>query len=208
MRKNTEAQTRQKLDHIQKAAMQLFGERGMDGVSVSDICKAAGITKPTFYKYIDSKERIIMNYFEGAVESLERMWDSESDPDDHLGKVIMTVSFSLVQAEKTKPELFKKYISYCLGNSTATEKYISGLVPRIIEQIDLAKKTGQIPLTQDSVIIFESLRNIGLGVAMRWVTDPNSFSLVDTYVEEILSFLKADPEYRVKINPKLEGMVN
>ena len=71
MRKNTEAQTRQKLENIQNTALKLFIEKGMDQVSVSEICKAAGITKPTFYKYIDSKEKIILNYFQEVQGPLE-----------------------------------------------------------------------------------------------------------------------------------------
>ena len=42
------------------AAMQLFGERGYDAVSVGEIAAAAKVSVPTFYADYASKEHIVM----------------------------------------------------------------------------------------------------------------------------------------------------
>ena len=39
-----------------EAASGLFAEHGFGGVSMDDIAKASGITKPMLYAYFDSKE--------------------------------------------------------------------------------------------------------------------------------------------------------
>ena len=44
----------------------LFREKGYKSVSVMDICNACGITKPTFYKYIDSKDSLL-KYFSSTL---------------------------------------------------------------------------------------------------------------------------------------------
>jgi AcrR family transcriptional regulator len=45
---------------LYETAMQLFGERGYDVVSVGEIAAAAGVSVPTFYAHYASKEHIVM----------------------------------------------------------------------------------------------------------------------------------------------------
>jgi AcrR family transcriptional regulator len=44
---------------ILAAALALFSERGYEGVGVSEICAAAGITKPSLYHYFGSKRGLL-----------------------------------------------------------------------------------------------------------------------------------------------------
>jgi len=50
--KNTAKET------ILNKALELFSEKGYEGVSVSELAEAAGITKPTLYYYFGSKEGV------------------------------------------------------------------------------------------------------------------------------------------------------
>lgn len=52
----TEKQSKEMQDRIVEKAVELFARKSVDEVTVMDICRAVGITKPTFYKYISSKE--------------------------------------------------------------------------------------------------------------------------------------------------------
>ncbi len=42
-----------------QCALELFAERGYDGVGVQEICTAAGVTKPTLYHYFGSKRGVL-----------------------------------------------------------------------------------------------------------------------------------------------------
>jgi AcrR family transcriptional regulator len=53
-----------------EAASALFAERGFGGVSMDDIAKASGITKPMLYAYFDSKEGLFAACAEVAGEDL------------------------------------------------------------------------------------------------------------------------------------------
>ncbi|MCF0261167.1 MAG: TetR/AcrR family transcriptional regulator, partial [Erysipelotrichaceae bacterium] len=177
MRKNTEAQTRQKLKHIQKTALELFMEKGMDQVSVTEICQAAGITKPTFYKYIDSKEKIILNYFQEVQGTIDEQWKKTETHEDHLGRVILAAAYSLVHVESVQPELFKKYVSYCLSSRIPIERYEPEIVRKIENEIRMAQEAGQIKLKADSALSYAGLKNMGIGMAMRWITKPEQLNL-------------------------------
>lgn len=81
-----------------KALHALMKERDFDDISITDICKAAGYSRVTFYRYFDSKEDALMdyahrvirdfqdkrtfhrgNYYAGSCADLFRVCDKESD---------------------------------------------------------------------------------------------------------------------------------
>ncbi len=51
-----EPNARERLD---KAAMELFGERGFDETSVSDIAERAGLTERTFFRHFSDKREVL-----------------------------------------------------------------------------------------------------------------------------------------------------
>jgi TetR/AcrR family transcriptional repressor of nem operon len=59
---------------VVKTAAQLFRERGFEGVGVADLMKAAGLTHGGFYAQFDSKQHLMAEAFEQALEESEQMW--------------------------------------------------------------------------------------------------------------------------------------
>src|SRR5262245_9294384 len=56
---------------ILRAAADLFGRRGYGSVQVDDVARAAGVGKPTLYRYFASKEELFLQVFGDALEGLE-----------------------------------------------------------------------------------------------------------------------------------------
>lgn len=54
-----EAQRRETARELEDAALRLFLERGLDGVTIDDITQAAGVAKGTFYRYFDDKAALV-----------------------------------------------------------------------------------------------------------------------------------------------------
>ena len=72
-----------------EAASALFAEHGFGGVSMDDIAKASGITKPMLYAYFDSKEGLFAACAEVAGEDLRDQLREVSErrelpPDERL----------------------------------------------------------------------------------------------------------------------------
>jgi TetR/AcrR family transcriptional repressor of nem operon len=59
---------------VVKTAAQLFRERGFEGVGVADLMKAAGLTHGGFYAQFASKQHLMAEACEQALEELEQMW--------------------------------------------------------------------------------------------------------------------------------------
>ena len=49
---------------ISAQALRLFQERGYENVTDQDICDACEITKPTFYRYVPSKEELVLEVYD------------------------------------------------------------------------------------------------------------------------------------------------
>ena len=72
-------------DQIADAAVRLFREKGYEGVSVGEICAAAGIARSSFYRAFSCKNDIIRRLFEhtdaNAMVSVEELLAAENDFD-------------------------------------------------------------------------------------------------------------------------------
>lgn len=61
------------VERLREAALELFGERGYDGVSMAELADRVGIAKPSLYNYFRSKEELLLHLVEaGATEWRER----------------------------------------------------------------------------------------------------------------------------------------
>lgn len=81
MRASTAARTRpgveQQRDTICDAAVDLFVERGLSAVSVSEICRAAGVSRDTFYRCFADKDALVDYVYQTSVNAhIERVVDS------------------------------------------------------------------------------------------------------------------------------------
>ncbi len=57
------------VERLREAALELFGERGYDGVSMAELAERVGIAKPSLYNYFRSKEDLLLDLVEaGATE--------------------------------------------------------------------------------------------------------------------------------------------
>lgn len=70
-------------------ASRLFRERGFDGIGLKDLMKGAGLTQGAFYKQFASKEDLVVQASERALEDASRRWSDAmiASPEDPLGAI-------------------------------------------------------------------------------------------------------------------------
>lgn len=73
---------------ILSAATQLFHERGFSRTTTDEIAEKAGITKRTLYRYMDSKETILLAIHEQFLERVIAPVDLPGSPEDRLVALI------------------------------------------------------------------------------------------------------------------------
>jgi mycofactocin system transcriptional regulator len=67
------------IEGIEKAALELFAERGFEETPVEDIAAAAGISRRTFFRYFASKNDIPFGNFEVMLRELAQWFDAQPD---------------------------------------------------------------------------------------------------------------------------------
>ncbi|SAK83038.1 TetR family transcriptional regulator [Caballeronia arationis] len=60
---------------IVEVAAKRFRERGIEGVSIADLMKEAGLTVGGFYKHFDSRDELVREAFEHALHDIEQ-WEA------------------------------------------------------------------------------------------------------------------------------------
>lgn len=62
---------RERVKALLDGALPLFLERGIEGTTIDDIAKAAGVAKGSFYRYFESKARLVEALFRPVAEQME-----------------------------------------------------------------------------------------------------------------------------------------
>lgn len=70
-------------DRINQTALEMFSSEGFDSVTVNEICREVGITKPTFYRYVNSKEEILNSYYHIDPWKIDPHWDTKDSNSWH-----------------------------------------------------------------------------------------------------------------------------
>ncbi|PHN06289.1 TetR/AcrR family transcriptional regulator [Flavilitoribacter nigricans] len=77
---------------IKEAALELFGKFGYHSTSISQISKAAGVSKGLMYSYFDSKQDLLYNIMLEAMEEGEHLLNgalaSSEDPYEQLVQIV------------------------------------------------------------------------------------------------------------------------
>lgn len=87
-------------ERILAAAERLFVEHGIDRVSLSDIARAAGITRKTFYEYFPNKQEVVWSIFQKIVDEIKEYTAGLREPRGngfHRVEQFMAVSAGLLE---------------------------------------------------------------------------------------------------------------
>jgi AcrR family transcriptional regulator len=68
--KRAELNREQRRTQILERALGVFADKGYHGASVSDVVKAAGVARGTFYLYFDSKEAVFLDLLDELLATL------------------------------------------------------------------------------------------------------------------------------------------
>lgn len=186
----TEEQSKEMQDRIVEKAVELFARRSVDEVTVMDICRAVGITKPTFYKYISSKEALLLYYYENSLLELEEAWDSLADCEDSVSQILNAVRATVRTEEKNGPDLLAKYLIYSFRTSATISWDNTVAWEKMVKAIARAQKEERIANQGDPEIVTRGIQNILLSVRCSWAVSRGAFPLVETCQNRCRTFLQ------------------
>ncbi len=179
---------------ILDTGLRLFFERGFNNVSVMDICKECHITKPTFYKYVPSKEEILLHHYSGTLEDLLRILRNMDPEPNYWRLIILGLTFTLRKSAELGPELYSHYMSLNFRAHRLSARYNSPARDATIQSIKKAQELGQIKNQSDAIELYLAARNLGLGLALKWCMVRGGYDIVAQTEEKLTVIFEPDFE--------------
>ncbi len=101
-----------KLKQILETAQDLFFRYGIRRVTVEEICRTAGVSKMTFYKYFKNKVDLVKKLMEKIYnQSMAEYRQIMAKPIPFAQKIEETIQWKLEQQENISQEFIKDYLS-------------------------------------------------------------------------------------------------
>ncbi|WP_227981420.1 mycofactocin system transcriptional regulator [Nocardia spumae] len=75
---------------LERAAFELFEQRGFDDTTVEDIAAAVGVSKRTFFRYFDSKNDVVWGSFTDQLHAMRELFD-RCPPEQGIADAVRTV---------------------------------------------------------------------------------------------------------------------
>ncbi|MEU6558245.1 mycofactocin system transcriptional regulator [Nocardia nova] len=75
---------------LERAAFDLFEERGFDNTTVEDIAAAVGVSKRTFFRYFESKNDVVWGSFTDQLHAMRGLFE-QCPPEQPVADAVRTV---------------------------------------------------------------------------------------------------------------------
>lgn len=160
---------------IMEHSLRLFAEKGYHGTSISDIAKAAGVSKGLAYNYFESKQELVESIFHQLLEigyQYEELMQQVDDPCERLQKMI-EYTFDYMEENE---EFWRLYVSFALQPviMDTAKNVTKEFSDRMIKMITgLFKKIG-IPKPKAEAYILAGLID---GISLEYFFDKENYPL-------------------------------
>jgi AcrR family transcriptional regulator len=127
----------EKRDQLIRTGEALFVKFGMRRVSVEEICREAGVSKPTFYKYFNNKEAL--------ARTINTLWIEDTlQRIDEIEKEEMTFPEKMARILAVKQELSTRPGPEFLDDLITLDIDLSHALGRVMDFIKRAQEKGDI----------------------------------------------------------------
>ena len=167
-------------DKLFAAAKRLFAQKGYDGVTVDEICQAAGLSKNGFYACFSSKHDIIVRQIREIDEEQMKLFEALPPEASSVERLLKFAEFQATYVQKCGMETFRTLYHEELA-PRAKRRYLTDETrPLYVKTRELAEKgqaAGELREDVDSGEITATLVMGLRGVTLDWIfsdgrTDP------------------------------------
>lgn len=169
---------------IINVAFELFKKEGYDQVTINDICQQCHITKPTFYRYISSKEEILTHFFDQIHDELEDLAIHLATASNYWQQIIYVFDLIIDRMQFFTKELYAQLYISNLKKDHQTFAEIKVVKDLVIVLIEKAQQSHQVCNPGDPKQLYEMCSAICFGCGIKWC-----LNLIDDVHEVFVSDL-------------------
>ena len=129
---------------IEREALRLFAERGVQGTSIRDISLAVGVADAALYRHFTSKDEIASHLFKAHYSALAEKIEAIGSTDAPAARVVADLVDLLCAACDDEPDMF----AFVLLNQHAHLRFVPdrpNVVAALCDIIGRAQERGEIP---------------------------------------------------------------
>ncbi len=181
---------------IVQTAYRLFEEKGFENVSVMDICDACDITKPTFYKHVNSKEDLLSYFFQTMTSKIPEDWYKYSDETNFWEKIRTGFCFFLEHVLSIGIDMYTATFIANLRSYKGTFEDIPSFKAEMLDLIRMGQETGQIlnESSPEELYACGVALSIGYGGYWCFLNDPDHDLILD-FVNGLRNSFMVDLNY-------------
>lgn len=176
-----------KRQRLLKESLRLFRENGYDQTKVSDITRAAGVAKGTFFNYFPTKEQVLLTLGEQMLGRMGRIPATPMVRVTNTRTKIKSVFHALAAGLDADKELVREmiYRGLRLPDLIGSERTKLDFRAMLVLLIDQGKRNGEVVLNADATFIADTLHMLYFQQVVNWCSGSFKMSLVDRLDEVV-----------------------
>ena len=145
---------------ILDAALELFAERGLEGATIEEIARRAGVGRATVYRRWSTKEQVLVSAIGRMREGARPVDDWSAVGADHLEQILLEIAPQTL-ADPQAARLFSRLLTAGLSHPELIGAYVEGyLAPRraaFAQAVERMKAEGRLPSHTDPEVVQDML---------------------------------------------------
>ncbi len=130
---------KRRIESLLDAALPLFLERGIEGVTIDDIVVATGIAKGSYYRYFDDKTALVRELLEPVEERVVSAFSAcrralaEAENPTALAGAYLPLAVELLAIIDTHPSVVRLYLQESRGPAVAARLPVAALASAVLD---------------------------------------------------------------------------
>ena len=187
--------TRMTKEEIRATALRLFLEKGYNNVTITDICEACGFTKPTFYKYVSSKEDLILDLYDLTIDQLTTDTYLFIQANTHYEQLLIVFGTLINDSKKFGTDLFSQMLISNLNENRGSFEMRNSLTKVCTAILEKAQENGEIGNMNPPDALYQAVAHLFTGYEVMWCIT-NGKDYFDGFYESMNAVLDVREDLR------------
>ncbi|BCJ94252.1 TetR family transcriptional regulator [Anaerocolumna cellulosilytica] len=183
-------------EFIIETANELFLEKGYANVTVVDICNACNISKTTFYYHLQSKEDIILHFYDSITHNLSKHLLSILSKDNYWDQLLICFESLIKEASKFGTDFLSQMLISNLKEDYGSYDFRDELTNVVVMIIKKGQEAGQIRNRNDALALYKASAYVFLGHEVTWCIKKGNFEWLKEVRTALENIFDIAPELR------------
>jgi AcrR family transcriptional regulator len=162
-------------ERLFQAALSLIMRRGLQQTTVSDITEAADVGKGTFFNYFQTKEHVLVEFYERHRERLEERLRAVRQGQESAIEALETIMVRLSKESAESPALVRSFWLAVVSSDDVSQIVMQQLDINnrcIAELCLIGQQQGDLRRDWPASDLARAVRDLGFGSALFWALRP------------------------------------